>query len=199
LKSITPGTLDKKKLHINETGNKNYPEPDIPVEHAWDSMKQLLQHAPAAPASHSAPGKVKLLAKIIAATGSVVIVSSIIYMIATPKNKKERPAPARAVPVREATPRKDTLADGSTAYLDYTNKVFEFSNMPFKDAVAYIEKAYGVKFIINNNKLYNCTITTRFDNKSLEEILDVLGYTLAFEYEIDKTKNQVIISGDGCN
>jgi hypothetical protein len=191
--------LDKKKSHINEAGSKNYPEPDIPVENAWDSMKQLLQQAPAPPASHSVSGKGKLLAKIIAATGSVVIVSSIIYMIATQKDKKEKPAPTGITSVKEAAPGTDTLADGSTAYFDYTNKVFEFSNMPFKDAVAYIEKAYGVKFIINNNKLYNCTITTRFDNKSLEEILDVLGYTLAFEYEIDKTKNQVTISGDGCN
>lgn len=191
--------MDKKKLHLNEAGSKNYPEPDILVEDAWNSMKQLLQHAPAAPASHSVLGKGKLLTKIIAATGSVVIVSSVIYMIATQKNNKEKPAPAGPVPVKEATPRTDTLADGSTAYSDNTNKVFEFSNMPFKDVVAYIEKAYGVKFIINNLKLYNCTITTRFDNKSLEEILDVLGYTLAFEYEIDKSKNQVTISGDGCN
>jgi hypothetical protein len=71
--------------------------------------------------------------------------------------------------------------------------------MPFREASAYIEKAYGVTFIVKNNKLDNCTITTRFDNKPLEEILDILGYTLAFEYEIDKTKNQVIISGNGCN
>jgi hypothetical protein len=178
--------LDKKKLHINEAGSKNYPEPDIPVENAWDSMKQLLQHAPAAPASHSVLAKGKLFSKLIAATGSVVIMSSIIYMIAT---NKQKPATTRVIPAKAATPQTDTLANGSTAYLDYTNKVFEFSNMPFRDAAAYIEKAYGVKFIINNHKLFNCTITTRL----------VLGYTLAFEYEIDKTKNQVTISGDGCN
>jgi hypothetical protein len=117
-------------------------------------------------------------------------------MIVTQKEKPETPPVKQTA---EATPHSDTLADGSIAYLDYTNKVFEFSNMPFREASAYIEKAYGVTFIVKNNKLDNCTITTRFDNKSLEEILDILGYTLAFEYEIDKTKNQVIISGNGCN
>jgi hypothetical protein len=188
--------LDKKKLHINEAGNKNYPEPDIPVEDAWNSMEQLLQQPPAAPASQSVLGKSKLLTKIIAATGSVVIVSTIIYMIATNKEKPETPPVKQTT---EAMPHRDTLADGSIAYLDYTNKVFEFSNMPFREASAYLEKAYGVKFIVKNNKLGNCTITTRFDNKSLEEILDIIGYTLTFEYEIDKTKNQVIISGNGCN
>ena len=80
-----------------------------------------------------------------------------------------------------------------------TTEFFEFSNTPFKEAAGFIEKAYGVKIIIENNKLDHCKITTRFDNKSLEEILDILGYTLAFEYSIDKNKNQVIISGDGCN
>lgn len=190
-----PETLDKKKLPDNEAGS-NYPEPDIPVENAWNSMKHLLQQTPAAPASKSVLGKSKLLTKIIAATGSVVIVSTIIYMIAT---QKEKPETTEAVPVSETRHSPDTMANGAIAPADSTSKVFEFNNLPFRDVAAYIEKVYGVKFIVKNSKLYNCTITTRFDNKSLEEILDVLAYTLTFEYEIDKTKNQVTISGDGCN
>jgi len=191
-----PETLDKKKLPHNEAGSNNYPEPDIPVEEAWNSMKQLLQHAPAAPASKSVLGKSKLLTKIIAATGSVVIVSTIIYLIAT---QKEKPETTRAMPVNETRPPADTLTNSATAHADSAGRVFEFNNLPFREVAAYIEKAYGVKFILKNSKLYNCTITTRFDNKSLEEILDVLAYTLVFEYELDKTKNQVTISGDGCN
>ena len=191
-----PETLDKKKLPNNEAGNNNYPEPDIPVEAAWNSMKHLLQQTPAAPASKSVLGKSKLITKIIAATGSVIIVSTIIYMIAT---QKEKPKTAEAVPVSETRHSSDTMANVAIAHADSASKVFEFNNLPFRDVAAYIEKAYGVKFIVKNSKLYNCTITTRFDNKSLEEILDVLAYTLTFEYEIDKNKNQVTISGDGCN
>lgn len=187
--------MDKKKLHLNEAGN-NYPEPDVPVEDAWSSMQQLLQQAPAPSTPNNALGKGKLLSKIIAATGSVVIVSSVIYMIAT---KKETPETPQVKHPTEALPLRDTLPDGSIAYFDSANKVFEFSSMPFGKVAEYIGKAYGVKFIIKNSKLENCTITTRFDNRSLEEILDVIAFTLAFEYEIDKTKNQVTISGDGCN
>ncbi len=44
-----PGTLDKGKLHNNKSGGENYPEPDIPVEDAWNNMKELLQQAPASP------------------------------------------------------------------------------------------------------------------------------------------------------
>lgn len=190
-----PETLDKKKLPNNDAGS-NYPEPDVPVENAWNSMKHLLQQAPAAPASKSVLGKSKLLTKIIAATGSVVIVTTIIYMIATPN---EKPETAGTIPVSETRHQTDTPANGTIARPDSASKVFEFNNLPFRDVAAYIEKAYGVKFIVKNSKLYNCTITTRFDNKSLEEILDVLAYTLVFEYELDKIKNQVTISGDGCN
>lgn len=187
--------MDKKKLHLNEAGN-NYPEPDIPVEDAWDSMKQLLQQAPAPSTPNSTLGKGKLFSKIIGATGSVVIVSFIIYMIAT---KKETPQTPQVKQMNEGRPRRDTLADGSIAYFDSANKVFEFTSMPFGKVAAYIAKAYDVKFIIKNSKLENCTITTRFDNASLEQMLDVIAFTLSFEYKIDKTKKQVIISGDGCN
>ena len=187
--------MDKKKLHINEAGN-NYPQPDVPVEDAWNSMQQLLQQAPAPSTPKSALGKGKLLAKIIAATGSVVIVSFVIYMAAANKETSETQQMKQTT---EALPRRDTLSDGSIAYIDSANKVFEFSSMPFGKVAASIGKAYGVKFIIKNSKLESCTITTRFDNKSLEEILDVIAFTLGFDYEIDKTKNQVTISGDGCN
>ena len=181
-----PETLDKKKLPDNEAGSHNYPEPDIPVEDAWNSMKHLLQQAPAAPASKSVLGKSKLLTKIIAATGSVVIVTTIIYMVTT---QREKPETTGTIPASETRHQTDTPANGAIARPDSASKVFEFNNMPFRDVAAYIEKAYGV----------NCTITTRFDNKSLEEVLDVLAYTLVFEYELDKIKNQVTITGDGCN
>ncbi|HEX6430312.1 MAG TPA: DUF4974 domain-containing protein, partial [Niastella sp.] len=81
----------------------------------------------------------------------------------------------------------------------YANRIFEFNDMPFKEAAGFIEKAYGVKIVTENNNLYNCRITTKFDNRSMEEILDILAYTLSFEYTIDKKTNQVLITGDGCN
>lgn len=187
--------MDKKKLHLNETGGKTYPEPDVPVGDAWENMKLLLQHAPAAPAAQNRFGGLKAKLFIAGAGAAVVaIVALITYLV---PRKKEKPAATQVIHNSDNTPKTDTLHDGTIAYLN--NRIFEFSNTPFKEAAGFIEKAYGVKIIIENNKLDHCKITTRFDNKSLEEILDILGYTLAFDYSIDKNKNQVIISGDGCN
>jgi hypothetical protein len=194
-----PETLDKKKLPKNEGGDNTYPEPDIPVEDAWDNMKQLLQQAPVAPGGKSAlsAGKGKLFWGA-AGTGMVAIVALTTYVsVGKKETEKDKPAPAQTIHNSNKTPKIDTLHEGSIAYIN--NRIFEFSNTPFKEAAAFIEKAYGVTIVIKNNKLYNCTVTTKFDNRSLEEILDILGYTLTFEYSIDKNKNQVIISGDGCN
>jgi transmembrane sensor len=304
-----PGILDKKKLHIKKADGKSLPKPDVPVENAWDNMKQLLQQSPAAPAAESGSKivKAKRFNPFVAGTGIVITVAVLTYVIAT---KKEHTRPPKLLYSSDSTPRADTLQDGTIAFLDtlssigvinqidkgklitlnnggcyfrqlnknpdtpcqlkvgpvtifpnnanmyvsidtatataivqvqtgnaeiqldgrklqlaagesmrlntrtdvahdkqklnpnlfsYANKVFEFSNTSFKEAAGFIEKAYGVKIIVNNPKLYNCTITTRFDNKSLEEILDILGYTLAFDYKIDKKRKQVIISGDGCD
>jgi len=80
----------------------------------------------------------------------------------------------------------------------YATMIFEFNDSPLQEAVESIEKAYGVTFEIENKKLYACRITTRFDNKSLKEVLDVMAYTLNFEYTLDQKTKRVIISGNGC-
>jgi ferric-dicitrate binding protein FerR (iron transport regulator) len=303
-------TLDKKKLHIDDANDKCYPQPDVPVQEAWEQMQQLLQQAPAASdsSSHSGYGIGKGASKWMlgAGAGALVIISLIIYVVTA---KKGSPTPTQVTYYSERYPKIDTLADGTIAFLDtlssiavtnlpakekkitinnggcyfrqlnknasepwqlkigsinilpnnaniyvsvdtaaavavvqlqtgsaaiqvgeeklqiaagesvrfntqkemlhnrqkmdpntfsYANRVFDFSNTSFKEAAGYIEKAYGVKIIFKGD-FNHCTITTRFDNKSLKEILDILAYTLAFDYKIDEKNKQVLISGDGCN
>lgn len=301
-------TLDKKKLHNNEANDKSYPEPDVPVQDAWDNMKQLLLQAPAAPASGSGfrPGIGKGLIKFMVGVGVTATVFLITYVVT---EKKAHKTPLEVTYSSESFPEIDTLTDGTIAFLDtlssitatnlpakekrititnggcyfrqlnkngaapwllkagpinifpntaniyicidtitaiaivqlqagsaeiqmgakkmhivagesvqlstqkeilqnrqkvnpnlfsYASKIFEFSNTSLKEAAGYIEKAYGVKIIMKNN-FDNCRITTRFDNKALKEILDVLAITLFFEYTIDEKNKQVLISGDGCN
>lgn len=190
--------VDNKNLHNNASGQP-FPEPDVPVEDAWNSMKQLLQHAPTAPGTRPGFSFGKGVTRFWAGTGLVAIISVITYVVAI---KKEKPASQQVHYTSDTTARANKVKDTATAYHATPRSKtvsHEFSNTPFKEAAAFLENAYGVTIIVKNDAIYNCTITTRFDNKSLEEILDILGYTLAFEYKIDQTSNQVIISGDGCN
>jgi transmembrane sensor len=80
----------------------------------------------------------------------------------------------------------------------YATRIFEFSDTPLTTAAACIEKAYGVKIVLLNERLKACSITTRFDNKSLNEILDLMAYTLNFEYRLDEETKQVTLTGGGC-
>ncbi|MBS1599919.1 MAG: DUF4974 domain-containing protein [Bacteroidetes bacterium] len=80
----------------------------------------------------------------------------------------------------------------------YATGIFQFSDAPLQEVAASIGKAYGVQIILKSKNLYNCRITTRFDNKSLKEILDVMSYTLNFEYSIDETNKRVLLTGNGC-
>lgn len=190
--------MDKKNLYNNASGQP-YPEPDVPVEEAWDNMKQLLQLAPVVPAARSKFRFGKGAGRFITGAGVAAIVAVIIYVVAI---KKEKPASSQIHYTSDTTTSKADTKDTTIAnHAIQRSKTVshEFSNTPFIEVARFLEKEYGVTMIVKNETVNNCKVTTRFDNKSLEEILDILGYTLAFEYKIDERRNQVIISGDGCN
>jgi transmembrane sensor len=80
----------------------------------------------------------------------------------------------------------------------YATKIFDFNDMPLKEAVGYLEKAYGVSIKLQEIQMGNCRITTRFDDKTLKEVLDIMAYTLNFQYKYYRETNQVLLLGKGC-
>jgi len=80
----------------------------------------------------------------------------------------------------------------------YATRVFDFNDMPLKEAVEYLEKAYSVSILLQETQMGNCRITTRFDNKTLKEVLDIMAFTLNFQYKYNAETNQVLLLGKGC-
>jgi transmembrane sensor len=80
----------------------------------------------------------------------------------------------------------------------YATHSFEFSNTPLGEAAKDIEKAYGISIKFSDPALYNCRLTTRFDNQPLKEVMDIMAYTLNIEYTFVQKSNEVIFKGDGC-
>jgi ferric-dicitrate binding protein FerR (iron transport regulator) len=74
---------------------------------------------------------------------------------------------------------------------------FNFTNATLKEIARQLEKAYGVPIVFNNKKLENCTMSSSFDNKSIQFIFEVISITLNVQYRIEK--DTVYISGNGCN
>ena len=114
------------------------------------------------------------------------------------KQEKVVLAAGESVEYNENTKQLESRHPVDVNLYSYATNIFEFTNTPLKTAAEIIEKAYGVTIIFENTKLYNCRITTRFDNKSLKEVLGVMAYTLNFDYHLDEKKYQAILSGNGC-
>jgi transmembrane sensor len=295
--------LDDKNLDISQLNN-NFPEPDVPVDEAWASMKQLLNHS-SGNVHPEKPSKPNLRNPILYVGTGVLIIAIILFFLLKEKNQKQafenknniqsksqndtqskgiavhldtnratvettentkqkirsnkenadfseskstnQPSNLlrvgklnvltknanmclsydtaslistvyvhSGVAVIELNGKKLTLNAGESIQYDektkhlnnnpaintnsfiLASKIFEFNDISLKDAVELIEKAFHTTITINNKKLNNCRITTRFDNKDLKEILDIMAYTLNFQYQQDEKNNQVLLTGDGC-
>ncbi|AEW00365.1 hypothetical protein A4D02_23855 [Niastella koreensis] len=191
--------MDKKKLHINEAGSNSYPEPDVPVQAAWDNMQQLLLQAPAVPARASGLKKWlgKGMGKMMIGAGVVVMVS-VITVMALKKNEQKAVTPVTHYSDSMVASQPVIARDTLIRVAKEERASIEFRKTPFKQVADSIGKAFDVKVILKGN-IGDCTFTTRFDNNSLKEMLTVITYTFSFRYKIDKVNKQVTITGNGCN
>jgi ferric-dicitrate binding protein FerR (iron transport regulator) len=81
----------------------------------------------------------------------------------------------------------------------YATKKFVFSDETLRSIIGYLEKAYSKKIVLENDLIGNCKMTSSFDNKSIEYILDVITTTLDITYMV---KGNIIYIGgvghEGC-
>ncbi|MBK7691020.1 MAG: FecR domain-containing protein [Bacteroidetes bacterium] len=76
-------------------------------------------------------------------------------------------------------------------YKYYRSKEFECDNTPLWKVVEVLNEAYGDSIVIGRTDLKSLTLTTRFDNESLESILEVISET--FEIKVEKKGNKYIL------
>ncbi|MCV9386157.1 FecR family protein [Reichenbachiella ulvae] len=72
----------------------------------------------------------------------------------------------------------------------------DFKSQPLKEVAKVLSKHYKVKIKLKEG-IENCLITSRFENKSLDEILEVLNVIANIESEKDE-KGVVNLSGPSC-
>lgn len=76
-------------------------------------------------------------------------------------------------------------------YKYFRSKEFECENTPLWKVVEVLNEAYTDSVVIGNNDLKKLSLTTRFNNESLESILEVLSET--FEFQVQKKGNIYIL------
>lgn len=66
----------------------------------------------------------------------------------------------------------------------WNQDILEFNNARFEEVVEQLERWYGVKFRIMRTEAIKKGFDGRFQNKSLEHVLEGISYTSGFQYKI---------------
>jgi ferric-dicitrate binding protein FerR (iron transport regulator) len=69
-----------------------------------------------------------------------------------------------------------------------------FDNQPLGQVAEAIERYFGKKVILANDKLANCRFMGEFPNPELQDLLDVIAFTM--ELEVVEKNGQIVIKGD---
>lgn len=106
-----------------------------------------------------------------------------------------------------------TLVPGDQVLIDETGKLSKkensngnflawktgtliFENTPMHQVMEDIGNAYGITYKFENPAFMNCPLTTRFENESVEYVLQTIE--ALFDIEIKEDNGTYIIKGNGC-
>jgi transmembrane sensor len=80
----------------------------------------------------------------------------------------------------------------------FATGILDFRDTPLQEAAAAVESLYHISVIIKEPSIAGCRITSLFDNKPLQEVLDIMAYTLNLEYEYQRDSTRILFYGKGC-
>ncbi|WP_339694734.1 FecR domain-containing protein [uncultured Roseivirga sp.] len=81
-------------------------------------------------------------------------------------------------------------------FLAWKTGTLVFENTPMKQVMEDIANAYGIGYEFENIAFMNCPLTTRFENESIENVLQAIE--ALFDIEIEENNGTYIIKGNGC-
>ena len=78
----------------------------------------------------------------------------------------------------------------------WRNRNLSFKRTDLTAAVSKLNNLYKSNIRLEINDLSNCTLTVDFENKTINEILDIISLTL--DLEVLRSDGQIILRGEGC-
>ena len=82
---------------------------------------------------------------------------------------------------------KDTFRKGRfdpQEVLSWKDNILFFKNADESTVINRLENWYGVEITVLNKTTKRWSVNAAFDNRSLENVLHTLGYTLSFDFKI---------------
>jgi transmembrane sensor len=98
--------------------------------------------------------------------------------------------------VKPASGSIDTTSVDVSRFIEWKDNVISFDETPLTEAVAMLEDWYGVEIQIRNKDIKYCRITGRYENESLENVMESFQFVLKGRYTIEG--KHVTLSGKGC-
>lgn len=81
-------------------------------------------------------------------------------------------------------------------YLAWKTKILQFNKADLQEVIKKIEEVYEVKITFSKQEIQQCALTARFDNQSIDEIMQTLSLTL--NLQIEKDGKVYTLDGEGC-
>jgi len=66
-----------------------------------------------------------------------------------------------------------------------------------RQVVEDLERYFNVQMDVQNPAILNCTINGNYTNPKLQDILNVLSFSL--DLDVQRNENRIVITGEGCN
>ncbi|QCR22257.1 FecR family protein [Pontibacter sp. SGAir0037] len=91
--------------------------------------------------------------------------------------------PAEKAVFRDVSGTFEKTEATSEADFSWTKNTLEFDNLPFEDAIARIERWYGIK-IRYDRHLKNANLTARYEQEPAENVLKSIAFLQNFHYQV---------------
>ncbi|MDN5213708.1 FecR domain-containing protein [Fulvivirgaceae bacterium BMA12] len=105
--------------------------------------------------------------------------------------------PDQQIILNKSTKISNIVSFDQTAVAGWKDNQFVFDNIPLKDVIAIIERRYGVDIDVENKTILTCMIKSRFNNETLEAILEVISFGTNATYR-KKENGTILFTGGGC-
>jgi len=81
-------------------------------------------------------------------------------------------------------------------FLSWKTKVITFKSTSLNEVSKTMNEVYGVTFDYENQMLKNCVLTAKFNEKTVDEVVDIIAETFNFTYV--KTADKILFTGNSC-
>jgi transmembrane sensor len=116
--------------------------------------------------------------------------------VSTPNGHTAMLTPSQQATITKGSNRIETHAVEVEKFVGWKDNTLYFNSITVKEAFYIIENWYNVRIEVKDQRLLNCVITSKYQNESLENVLDSFRFILKMDFTING--ENVTVTGKGC-